>query len=367
VVASGGEIYRTNDGGDSWSLQYTSGYYFRSVGFADSQVGFAGTLDEVLLKTEDGGQSWIDVTDELPIIPSGICGMQWLDEDTFLAVGAWFGPAFLLRSDDRGANWTALDLSVHADKLVDLHFVSRDTGFVCGSSPSGGCILYTADGGEHWEPLYSTDNPGDYVWKLQFIDDEHAVASVQTFGDGVMPYTEDGGISWADKFVPYGDAQGIGFVTPQKGWIGGYGWGLYATEDGGDSWVDFPFGGNFNRFQVIDSTLVYASGRQIYKYADTTAVVNQIPVHIGQTFDPGLRVAPNPSAGAAVVTFRLPRANNVDLNLYDQRGALLQNIFNGRLPAGEHKIPVNPAQRNGYYLIGLQLNEGIYTEPFVVH
>ena len=142
---------------------------------------------------------------------------------------------------------------------------------------------------------------------------------------------------------------------------------IYRTNDGGDSWVDFPFGGNFNRFQVIDSTLVYASGRQIYKYADTTAVVNQIPVHIGQTFDPGLRVAPNPSAGAAVVTFRLPRANNVDLNLYDQRGALLQNIFNGRLPAGEHKIPVNPAQRNGYYLIGLQLNEGIYTEPFVVH
>jgi photosystem II stability/assembly factor-like uncharacterized protein len=369
TVSGGGGIHRTYNGGDSWEqLYFNSDYYFRSIGFADSQLGFAGTLDATLLKTENGGENWVDITPQLPITPSGICGMQWLDDQNFMAVGAWFGPAFLIRTNDRGESWTALNLNEYASRLVDLHFISQDTGFVCGGNGNGGVILHTTDGGENWDTLYSTGNPGDLVWKLQFIDEKHAVASVQTFGTSSwMPYTEDGGLSWDAKFVPYGDAQGIGFITPEKGWIGGYQAGLYATENGGESWNVLPFGINFNRFQVFSPNLAYASGAQIYKYVDTTTIVATEPATDTELLNPMMKVSPNPATTEALVTFKLPRANNVDLNLYDAQGKLLQKILNARLSAGEHNIPVHFQGKRGYHLIGLQLNEGTYAIPLILH
>jgi photosystem II stability/assembly factor-like uncharacterized protein len=366
VVSGGGEIFHTNDGGESWDLQYTTDYYLRSIAFADNRLGFAGTLDQTLLKTENGGITWTDVSAQLPIVPSGICGMQWLNDQTIVAVGAWFNPAFLLRSDDRGENWIAIDMNEYAEAMVDVHFVSSTTGFACGKGASGGVILYTTDGGYTWEERYTTGNPGDYVWKLQFIDDQHVVASTQTFGaSSWMPYSMDGGLSWEATSVPYGNAQGIGFITPEKGWIGGYDNGFYATEDRGDNWDLLPFGGNYNRFQVFDTTLAYASGDQVYKYADTTAVISDIPFNAERQFDPKLQVSPNPASGPTLVSFQLPRVNNVDLNLYDQRGALIQPVFNGRLPSGTHSFELSLPEQKGYFLIGLQVNEGLYSVPLL--
>lgn len=368
AASAGGQIFRTNDGANSWELQFAENYFLRSIGFVDDQLGFAGTLDNVFLKTENGGEDWIDITAELPITPSGICGMQWLNDQHFFAVGAWFEPAFVIHSDDRGGSWEALDLNAHAEALVDVHFISPDTGFVCGKAANGGTILYTTNGGEDWEELYSTGNPGDYVWKLQFIDDQHVVASVQTFGfDSSLPYSDDGGLTWIEKPVPDGNAQGVGFVTPTKGWIGSYNPGFLATENAGDNWEYVPFGGNYNRFQVFDSTLAYAAGNQVYKYVDTCMVTSTtIETVAEREFDPHLNVTPNPAYAQASVSFQLPKVNNVDLNLYDSKGALIQRIFNGRLPAGTHTFPLESHQKNGYFLIGLQLNEGLYAVPVIV-
>lgn len=368
AVSASGKIFHTSNGAVSWEQQYVNNYYFRSVGFADSQLGFAGTLDNVLLKTENGGADWSDITPQLPIIPSGICGMQWLDDQHFLAVGAWFEPAFLIRSNDKGESWESLDINQYAEALVDLHFTSPDTGFVCGKGPNGGIILYTTNGGADWEELYSTGNPGDYVWKIQFIDDQHVVASVQTFGaSSSLPYSTDGGLTWTEKPVPDGNAQGVGFVTPTKGWIGSYNPGFLATENAGEDWEYVPFGGNYNRFQVFDSTLAYAAGYQVYKYVDTSTVVTNTIQTLGERqFDPLLSVTPNPAYQHATISFQLPNSNNVDLNLYDSKGARIQKIFNGRLPAGLHRFSLKPAHQHGYLLVGLQLNEGLYTVPVVV-
>jgi photosystem II stability/assembly factor-like uncharacterized protein len=366
VVSAAGGINRTLNGGDDWETQLFVPYYLRSVGFADSQLGFVGTLDNVLLKTEDGGENWDDITNQLPTTPTGICGMQWLDNNTFLAVGAWFDPAFLLRSNDRGDTWEYLDLSQYAQGLVDVHFISADTGFVCGKGYNGGNILYTTDSGETWEEVFTSENPGDYVWKLQFIDKQHAVASVQTFGAvSVLPSSNDGGQTWTARLVPDGNAQGIGFITPSKGWIGSYNPGFLSTEDAGDNWEYVPFGGNYNRFQVFDSTFAYASGWQVYKYMDTTTVITDIQPAPEKRLDPQLTVSPNPTDGQAFISIELPRVNNVDLHLYDSKGALLQRVFNGRLQAGKHNFPIDLADRRGYFLVGLQLNEGLYAVPLI--
>lgn len=367
TVSGSGTILRTQDGGESWALQYqNSDYYIRSVDFFDSQLGFAGTLDEVFLRTTNGGESWEDMTDELPIIPTGICGMQHVGPSTLLALGAWFGPAFILRTEDRGESWDYLDLSEHAEGLIDVHFFTRDTGLVCGRGSNGGIILYTTDGGESWEEVFNTFSAGDYVWKIQFIDEQHAVASVQTFGStGWLLKTADRGLTWTKKSAPYGDVQGVGFATPLKGWIGGYGSGFFATEDGGDTWELVPFGGNYNRFQFFSESLGYASGANVYKYQDTT-LVGLRPEVSGRQFDPALTVSPNPATDQAIVRFTLPNKNNVDLNLYDQEGRLIAPVFNGRLLAGQHEMTIEMGDlQEKYLIIGLQVNEGMFSIPLL--
>ncbi len=135
---------------------------------------------------------------------------------------------------------------------------------------------------------------------------------------------------------------------------------------GAASWVQLPLGHNYNRFQVFGDTLAYASGLQVYKYRDTTVMTSSAPA-VGRQFDPQLAVSPNPAKEQATVSLQLPRANNVDLNLYDSRGALIQRVFIGRLPAGRHTFPLRLVEHSaGYYLVGLQVNEGLYSVPLIV-
>src|SRR3712207_2533904 len=48
-------IYRTMDGGQTWTLQFTAPGYLRSIEFANTKLGFCGSLDSALFRTEDGG------------------------------------------------------------------------------------------------------------------------------------------------------------------------------------------------------------------------------------------------------------------------------------------------------------------------
>jgi len=65
-----------------------------------------------------------------------------------------------------------------------------------------------------------------------------------------------------------------------------------------------------------------------------------------------LNVFPNPSAGGAEIKFNLVKSSDVTLELFNLEGQMLQNIFSGKLSAGDNKVQVNltnfPA---GMYLV----------------
>jgi hypothetical protein len=69
-----------------------------------------------------------------------------------------------------------------------------------------------------------------------------------------------------------------------------------------------------------------------------------------------LRVGPNPSAGAASITFRLPQSCDVDLRVYDVRGRLVKILEGGSMrSAGDHQI-----QWNGLDGDGNPMSAGLY-------
>lgn len=67
---------------------------------------------------------------------------------------------------------------------------------------------------------------------------------------GVVIKTTDGGETW--ETVYSGDnIQTVEFVTPQKGFAGGYSPSLKMTEDGGDTWQDVNVGGDVYGIRII--------------------------------------------------------------------------------------------------------------------
>ena len=79
LVTRNGHIYNTDDGGASWDLQFEDDIYWRCVGFANEQTGWAGNKlgddGKLLYQTSDGGENWNLINNILEPIPPGLCGI----------------------------------------------------------------------------------------------------------------------------------------------------------------------------------------------------------------------------------------------------------------------------------------------------
>jgi len=370
-AAANGKIHKTTDAGQTWDLVYSANVYFRCIEFYDENIGYAGTLDNRFLRSTDGGNTWVNLAPGISPAPKAVCGISIVDSLYAYAVGEWDSPGFVLKTTNGGTAWESTDMSQHAKALVDVLFLSRDTGFVSGQSPSGrAIILHTTDGGESWTKVFESSAGGHYVWKLQQVTPEFWVGSIQGFSSGgKFAKSYDGGLSWTEHATPIPDMQGIGFATPQQGWVGGYVSGFYETTDGGESWTFQNFGGNFNRFYFLDSTLAYASGYSVFKYADTTATSGTLLPKWPTNEDDGFEVklSPNPGDGFLNIEFYLPVRDNLRMGIYRADGAWLRDVYHERgLTPGSYQFRTECGELPaGAYFLGVQRNHGLYFKPFI--
>lgn len=368
VVNGTGKVYKTTDGGASWQMVLNiPGVYWRSIGFADSLKGWVGSLDsvDVLYSTTDGGATWNEVENISEPRPDGICGISVVNESVVYASGEYNGPARVIKTTDGGSNWTSTDLAPDAGALVDCHFFNADSGFVVGSTngiyQSGYArILWTSNGGSTWQVVYAGTRIGELCWKISFPTRMIGYVSIETFQAGPTYFlkTTDGGMTWQEKLfrgTRY-DVQGIGFLTPELGWIGGWGFMPHRTTDGGDTWTVSNFGSNVNRFRLLNDTLGYAVGSRIYKYSPdstgSTGVDEPGPfpaqVLLRQNF-------PNPFNPTTTIEYDLARTALVELSIFDVLGRKVASLFQGTKPPGTHIV-----EWNGRDATGSEARSGVY-------
>jgi photosystem II stability/assembly factor-like uncharacterized protein len=298
AVNSNGQILHTTDGFDSFTVQlHDPAVYFRCVGFASAQRGWAGTLtkSKPFFSTSDGGRQWSSVTGLPPLAPAAVCGLSVVNESVVFASGTNFPtlPPRMMKTVDGGKTWTAWDMRPWADILIDTYFTSPDRGWVVGGKADQGVptrdnvkavVLFTADGGRTWvnqaAPLHSKLPAGEWGWKIFFRNDRVGFVSLESFKQGAILATLDGGRTWERRVVndPQGNAnlEGIGFVDDRHGWVGGWGDASFQrlssseTFDGGLSWRDADqIGKALNRFRFFGDpvTIGYSSGQTVYKYS----------------------------------------------------------------------------------------------------
>jgi hypothetical protein len=145
--------------------------------------------------------------------------------------------------------------------------------------------------------------------------------------------------------------------------------GVYASDDTGDTWTHCDNIGQWNERPVPTSVgklnyvpvydlrqqkysnerfidaenygVIYAGthGRGIFRSADFYNSVNEKPQVISETT---LTIFPNPASSAAFVNVELAQsAKNVNVSVYDINGKLVRTINQSYLSAGTHKISLD--------------------------
>lgn len=142
-VAGEGGIWKSEDGGESWTPQYRSDSPIEFLSFIDDQHGWAKTK-ETLLSTRNGGDLWEVVSK----MPKNITDLHFVTPSTGYGVTKE-GGGQLIASYDGGKTWTIVNTP---DSVTNTCFSTPDTGWIIGSQKDA---FYTTDGGKKWSRIDS--------------------------------------------------------------------------------------------------------------------------------------------------------------------------------------------------------------------
>lgn len=367
-------VYKTTDGGVTWSEQLNESmlggaYYFRNIEFLNSNIGFLGTLNGEFFKTIDGGDNWT-LVNNIPTNPLAICGLDTIGESTIYGCGAFFTPAYIIKSTDSGTTWQYIDMSAYANALVEIYFLDENTGFVSGKNSNGGTILKTTDGGITWTEIFNSNIIGEYVWKLQILENSPNVF----FGsiESVSPYlgqlikSTDYGNTWNSYDAPETIIQAVGFISESHGWIGGHTTGFHETTDGGVTWTNINIGSNLNRIFIISQNLAYASGTSIYKFTeDILNIENDIE---SERESLNIHFSNNPVKDNLKFTILFNKADNLLIELYDNTGRYIKTLSREPINSSNLEKTYSFNVKNlasGIYIIDFHNNNGRESKRFI--
>ncbi len=243
-------LHVTNNGQDFAMLETGVQKAIYEVDFATAEDGVAVGQDGIVLKTDDGGQTWTRIPIELPLLdwqvaqPHYFAVSRGADAQHIWAVGP---VGAIIRSQDGGETWENLSLwcdmsfdnfatSDPADDpestlrlnpcdvtLNGVSFPTNTDGWVAGEF---GIILRTQDGGVTWQRQRDVHNLPKYT--RPELPEEEAIRQ------RIPPlYIED--LFLID----------VDFRSAQEGYVTGESGTLLQTTDAGETWTNIP-SGSFN-------------------------------------------------------------------------------------------------------------------------
>lgn len=231
VVGDRGHVLISEDHGRSWTQQRTpTRMLLTGVWFQDRNLGWAVGHDAVILRTEDGGETWC-LVHAAPDLERPLFDVWFEDAQHGFAVGAY---GYVLRSSDGGLTWREESLA-----LVDADVPATDAD--------------DAEDGSNAEDAEAEDAWDDDDW----LDDESLAADlhlnkiVQGVGGrlyiaaeaGTVFRSDDRGRTWVALAPPY-DGSFFGGLPPDDRSLLVFGLrgNMFRTWDAGETWrqVNLP-------------------------------------------------------------------------------------------------------------------------------
>ncbi len=239
-----------------WQNPKPQGNNLSAIYFTDSNTGYFTGMGGAILKTTDGGISWISQDSNINEI---LFSTKFVNRDTGFIVG---GYGTILKTTNGGNEW--INKSVSPDNhFENLFFTDETTGYIVGWF---GQIWKTTNAGDDWTIL-----PTGTTQVLLSIFFTNADTGYAVGSGGILLKTTDTGNSWTQQILGTNNFFGsICFINENTGFIAGSS-GLLKTTDAGDTWTAINNGsGSLSSVYFIDSLIGYASGGHYSKIFKTT-------------------------------------------------------------------------------------------------
>ncbi len=230
-VVGWSKIYHTSNAGQNWEKQ-TKPYALgdlEDVFFVDEDTGWIVGYYKIILKTTDGGENWIKISNDINS-EKNFFGVYFTNAMHGCAVGGVdfnFDSCSIMVTEDGGNTW--VDTSPeNVSRLNDVYFINQDTGFACGYD---GNIIKTTDGGYSWDVKY--ENNGFTAVNIYFYDDDYGIVT----GRYEYVITQDGGETWTKYYIGNNMVfTGFDAANDTAGYASGFGGLVAKTTNRGYNW-----------------------------------------------------------------------------------------------------------------------------------
>lgn len=234
VLAFGGAsaVLISTDNGESWDLSYADNSRFdiQNSYFLNTTTGFICGTGGSIMKTTDGGTSWVPQNSGST---NALYDIEFLNADTGIAVGS---AGTVLRTFNGGDTWTATSFGTSTHYKVSL--INSTTILIGSSSSTTGRLLKSTDFGATWVSA----NPTGLTSTVYSICIKDASTFFLGAGvDGIM-MTTDTGTTWSIKHAVANSIFDIKFINSTTGFASDSKGNIYSSTNGGLNWTSSPSG-----------------------------------------------------------------------------------------------------------------------------
>ncbi|NND05054.1 MAG: hypothetical protein HKN87_01630 [Saprospiraceae bacterium] len=267
-AGSWGEVFRSADGGDSWtkSIVSTNGQYVEALVADKTGAIFAGlslkqgAFDGGIFRSMDHGTTWRHINMDLDVATLAIDHSQTLYVGSANAKGLFF-------SKDQGDQWWPVGSNWDAD--VSAICFNDSNHIFAGVYDRG--IFRSNDGGNTWKNLLPNQGLGRYFFNM-FFDNENVL--YVTINNRGLNKSMDQGETWQliNPVQTGAYLDGLAITSGNQLFIGSFGRGILTSVNGGEIWSSFNEGLYFSRIKSMafnqDNTLFAGTSGSLFRSFD---------------------------------------------------------------------------------------------------
>lgn len=195
----------------------------------------------------------------------------FFDSTTGFAVG---GYNRLLKTTDGGETWIRYNVQPNiATVFLDVYFINDSIGWAAGIEILGGfpapvireLVVKTTDRGNNWIVIFQGNNSS--IYGIHFFDENYGVfLSINKFY-----YTTNGGTNWTFKsYTPY-NILNLNVINDSNIWAVGYKGGIYNSQDLGSTWTS-----TFNDSNKVIRTIFFITNELGWAVGDNGLILTTI-------------------------------------------------------------------------------------------
>lgn len=228
VCGAGDGLQRSIDNGQTWSTPLNASG-LRDVHLATSSAGWAVGDGGRVFRTSDGGASWTQ--SNVPGSSGTLRAVHFLNATTGWVVGD-SGKHF--KSVDGGVTWSAVNVP-NSSHFTDVFYADSQRGWIA----AGASVLITLDGGGTWTNW--NIGGGARADRLSVLGGNWLWC---TGTAGIIAASTNGGTAWSQQFSSGGTALfDVSMGDLFAGFAVGANGSIYRTNDGGAQWQLIAGGG----------------------------------------------------------------------------------------------------------------------------